>query len=322
MIDGYHQRTRGLPKYEQREPPDIAFYAKLEKRSVQRGEVRDKHGEAFSDNENLMHIVTDFYTDLYTPSPVDESVQEKLLGNVGRELTAHHQAMLDAPLSAKELQQAVYDLNENKSPGLDGFTAEFYKKFWSLIKDRYTDFISCADQTSFSTFKNTSVTTLSYKEKGDTDDLKNYRPISLINVDLKILTKALTNRLKEVLPSIIHFTQTALDGRRIDNTVHMLRDFVQLANAEDLESAFIFLDQEKAFDRINHAFLYKTMRAFGIGPVFIHWIRQIYSNVTTRVKINGFLSDNIPLRRGVRQGCTLSPLLYLLLIEILALQFR
>ena len=152
--------------------------------------------------------------------------------------------------------------------------------------------------------------------------MRNYRPISLINVDLKILTKALTNRLKEVLPSIIHFTQTALDGRRIDNTVHMLRDFVQLANAEDLESAFIFLDQEKAFDHVKHAFLYKTMRAFGIGPVFIHWIRQIYSNATTRVKINGFLSDNIPLRSGVRQGCPLSPLLYLLLIEILALQFR
>ena len=102
----------------------------------------------------------------------------------------------------------------------------------------------------------------------------------------------------------------------------MLRDFVQLANAQNLESAFIFLDQEKAFNRVNHAFLYKTMRAFGIGPVFIRWIRQIYSNATTRVKVNGFLSDNIPLRRGVRQGCPLSPLLYVLIVEILALQFR
>ena len=113
-----------------------------------------------------------------------------------------------------------------------------------------------------------------------------------------------------------------MDGRRIDNTVHMLRDFVQLANTENLESAFIFLDQEKAFDRVNHAFLYKTMRAFGIGPVFIHWIRLIYSNATTRVEVNGFLSKNIPLRRGVRQGCPLSPLLYVHIIEILALQFR
>ena len=324
LIDGYRQRTRGFPKYEKREP-DIAFYAKLEKRSAQRtviGELRDKKGDVFSDNENLMKIVTDFYTDLYTPTSVHDSVQEKLLSNVDQKLTNQQQCMLDADLSEKELQQAVLDLKEERSPGIDGFTAEFYKKFWSLIKDRYTDFINCANQTSFRNTKNTSVTTILYKEKGDTNDLKNYRPISLINVDLKILTKALTNRLKKVLSSIIHFTQTAMDGRKIDNTIHMLRDLIQLANNENFESAFIFLDQEKAFDRVNHEFLYKTMKAFGIGPSFIHWVRQIYSNATTRVKVNGFLSENIPLRRGVRQGCPLSPLLYVLIIEILALQFR
>ena len=110
-----------------------------------------------------MHIVMDFYTKLYTPTPVDESAQKKLSVNVDHTLTAHQQAMLDAP--SKELQQAVYDLNEKKSPGLDGFTAEFYKTFWSLIKDRYTDFINCASQTSFISFKNTSATALLYKEK-------------------------------------------------------------------------------------------------------------------------------------------------------------
>ena len=98
LIDGYRQRTRGLPKYEQREP-DIAFYAKLEKRSAQHtviGELRDKNGVVYSENGHLMQIVTDFYTELYTPSPVDESLQEKLLGNVDRTLTVHQQAMLDA----------------------------------------------------------------------------------------------------------------------------------------------------------------------------------------------------------------------------------
>ena len=62
--------------------------------------------------------------------------------------------------------------------------------------------------------------------------------------------------------AVAHFTQTAVDGREIDNTVHMLRDFIQLANNENLESAFIFLD------RVDHEFLYKTMKAFGIGAAF------------------------------------------------------
>ena len=324
LIEGYRHRTRGLPRYEQREP-DIEFYAKLEKRSAQRaviGELRHKNGTVHSDNQHLLDITTDFYAELYTPNSVDESVQEKLLDNVDHKVTDQQKCMLDAELTQKEIQQAVYELSDAKSPGIDGFTAEFYKKFWPILQDRYLAFINCANRTSFSHSKNTSITSILYKEKGDTDDLKNYRPISLINVDLKILTKALTSRLKKVLPSVIHYTHTAVDGRKIDNTAHMLRDLIQLANIEDLPSAFIFLDQEKAFDRVNHEFLYKTMKAFGIGPAFIRWVRQIYSNASTRIKVNGFLSDNIPLNRGVRQGCPLSPLLYVLIIEILALQFR
>ena len=125
-----------------------------------------------------------------------------------------------------------------------------------------------------------------------------------------------------MLPSIIHFTRTAMDGRKIDNTIHMLRDFIQLANNENLESAFIFLDHEKSFDRVNREFLYKTMKAFGIGPAFIRWVRLIYSNTPTRFKVNGFLSENVPLRIGRRQGCHHSPLLDVLIIEILTLQFR
>ena len=144
----------------------------------------------------------------------------------------------------------------------------------------------------------------------------------MINVDVKILTKVLANRLKYVLPTIIHQSQTAVYGRKIDHTIHTIRDLIDLANKEDEQAAFIFLDQEKAFDRVNHNFLYKTMRAFGIGEGFIHWVSKVYSNATAVLNINGFLSSQIPLKRGVRQGCPLSALLYVLVIEVLAIQLR
>ena len=144
----------------------------------------------------------------------------------------------------------------------------------------------------------------------------------MINVDIKILTKALANRLKYVLPSIIHVTQTAVYGRKIDQTIHMIRDLIEIANKEDEQAAFIFLDQEKAFDRVNHEFLYKVMKAFGIGQEFIQWVSKIYSNASSVLNINGFLSKQIPLKRGVRQGCPLSALLYVLVIEVLAIQLR
>ena len=102
----------------------------------------------------------------------------------------------------------------------------------------------------------------------------------------------------------------------------MIRDLIEMANRDDDTAAFIFLDQEKAFDRVDHGFLFKTMKAFGIGDTFIKWISSIYSNASSVLNINGFLSDQIPLKRGVRQGCPLSSLLYVLVIEVLALQLR
>ena len=90
---------------------------------------------------------------------------------------------------------------------------------------------------------------------------------------MKILSKALCNRFKTILPKIIHESQTAIDGRQIDRTCHMLRDLIDLVDKEDTEAAFIFLDQEKAFDRVDHDFLYKVMEAFGIGPEFIGWVK-------------------------------------------------
>ena len=101
LIEGYRHRTRGLPRYEQREP-DIEFYAKLEKRNAQRtviGELRHRNGTVYSDNQHLLDITTDFYTVLYTPNSVDESVQEKLLDNVDHKLTDQQKCMLDAELT-------------------------------------------------------------------------------------------------------------------------------------------------------------------------------------------------------------------------------
>lgn len=109
---------------------------------------------------------------------------------------------------------------------------------------------------------------------------------------------------------------------KLHNTVHLARDLIDLINQKDDEAAFLFLDQEKAFDRVNHNVLFKVLENFGFGENFISWIKIIYSNATTNLNINGFLSDTIPLKSGVRQGCPLSALLYVMVIELLALQLR
>ena len=98
-----------------------------------------------------------------------------------------------------------------------------------------------------------------------TDNLKYYRPIILLNTDVKIITKVLTMRLKKVLPSIIDSNQTCVPGRNISEDVHTLQDVIKYANSENITAAILFIDQEKAFDRVSHRFLLKTLEKFNFG---------------------------------------------------------
>ena len=323
-IRGHEIRTRGQPKYEINEP-NISTYSKFEKQYQTKNtfyHMKDKHGKILTGNKNLLHIAEDYYTKLFKNSKTNITKQNELLQKVSKKLSDKNRDKLDAQLTLEELDPAVMSLPNNKSPGLDGITAEFYKKFWYLIRKRYLAYINAAKVSGFTSYRNRSSTTLVYKNKGEIYDLDYYRPIALINVDIKILTKALSNRLRPVLETIIHHSQTAVDRRKIDYTVHMVRDLIDLINKEDTEGALIFLDQEKAFDRVEHDFLFKVLRAFGIGNSFIDWLKIIYANASTVIKVNGFFTNPIALKRGLRQGCPLSPSLYVMVIEILAIQLR
>ena len=244
------------------------------------------------------------------------------MGNVDKTVPPTERVNLNRSITKEEIEFAVMKLRKNKSPGPDGIPAEFYQYFWHLIQDLYFDYILEVEGTAFPAGKNTSITTLIFKNKGDIGLLAYYRPIALMNVDVKILTKLLSMRLVTVLPKIIHKSQTSVFGRNIGDNVNLVRDIIDLVNRNDEEAALLFLDQEKAFDRVNHDFLYRGLEKFAIGDYFIKWVKLLYSNASTKVNVNGFLTKNIPLKCGVRQGCPLSALLYVMVIEILALQLR
>ena len=322
-MEGYIVRSL-LPRFEDKEPK-IEHYAHLEKSRTKSNLIPtliDTYGNEYSHPSELLTLTHTFYTNLYTPTTPDSAVQRQLLHKVNTRLTASQHTTLDAPLTLAELTTAVHQLPTDKTPGRDGIPIEFYQHFWPHIQDHYLQFLNEACSVGFKDTRNMGITKLIYKDKGDPKDLANYRPISLLNCDLKILTKSLANRLKLVLPDLIHRTQTAVHGRRIDYTIHLLRDLIQLADNENLSAGFIFLDQEKAFDRVNHQFLFRVMRQYNIGDTFINWLQKLYSNATTTVLVNGHHTPLISLTRGVRQGCPISSLLYVLVIEILALQLR
>ena len=125
-----------------------------------------------------------------------------------------------------------------------------------------------------------------------------------------------------VLPKLINKSQTAIPGRQITKNIHIAQDLINLINKNDESAALLFYDQEKAFDRISHSFIIKTLEKHGFGRKFVTWVKILMKDIKSFVKVNGFETSEFDVLRGVRQGCALSALLYVLASEVLANEIR
>ena len=139
---------------------------------------------------------------------------------------------------------------------------------------------------------------------------------------MKIITEAPSKRIGKVMPGIIYKTQTCIPGRNISYNVHNLIDIMKCTNTKNIQAAILFLDQENAFDRVNRDFLIKTLNQFNFGEYFTNWVKIMLKDITSQIKINGFLSEEIIIERGVRQGDPLSALLYIVVTEVPRNQIR
>ena len=149
--------------------------------------------------------------------------------------------------------------------------------------------------------------TLLYK-KHDRLDTKNWRPISLLCTDYKILSKVLTNRLKSVLASVLSESQSCgVPGRFSGSNIRTLQDIVNYCKSYQSGGAIVSLDPEKAFDRVDWGFMQRVLKRMNFGPSFCAWVKLLYTNIFSRVLVNGYTSGAFPVTRGVRQGCPLSP---------------
>lgn len=148
-------------------------------------------------------------------------------------------------------------------------------------------------------------------KKGDLNEISNWRPISLLCNDYKILSKALAARLGIVLEYIIHPDQSY----SIFDNVSFIRDILDCGRLFNLDFGLISIDQEKAFDRVEHMYLWSVLEAFGFSSGFISMVKVLYCGVESVLKINGDLCSPFGVYRGVRQGCALSGMLYTLAIE-------
>ena len=275
-----------------------------------------------TDSEKEINNITKaFYTDLYSPDAVDDECQNKILENLPT-LNDDQQELLDNAISYDELSTAVSKSNNNKSHGIDGLPSELHKTFWTLIgKDLHEVFLSSIEHNNLPLSCRRAVLTMIPK-KDDTSLLKNWRPVSIIGCDYKILTRALSLRLQTVLPDILDIDQSyCVPVRHISDNVRFISDATCYANQENIPLAIASLDQEKAFDRIHHDYIFKTLESFGFGEYFISCIKTLHTNVHSLLKINNSLTF-IQFRRDIRPRCSLSCQLYAIFLEPLLHKLR
>lgn len=216
---------------------------------------------------------------------------------------------------------AISQLAMGKVPGIDGLPGEWYKWIvepWNKYRPLAISSLMRVFNKVLSTGetpKNWTAGVLSilYKNKGDPEDIRNYRPLTVMNVDYKIFTLIIMKRILIPLDYVLGAHQTAfLPGRLIDDGVRT----VQMLIARYRDSAdginMIFLDQEKAYDRVSHEFLWAALERIGVPHRLIQCFRGLYEGAEVNLYVNGEKSDSIKVRCGVRQGDSLSCPLFII----------
>lgn len=320
------QQIRAKAEWREKGERSNKYFFRLEKSRQSHNAISSLklNGHVVTENSKLHDIIAEYYENLYKSDAVSQvEIDAYLQDLVLPHLSEAQQNMCDKKIDRKELREVVKHLKDEKSPGSDGIPSEFYKYFWCDLEDLYIDMLTDVnDNLELPCSLRRAIIALIFK-KGDSDDLENYRPISLTNIDYKILAGVLANRIKAVLPKIISTDQTGyMKGRFIGTNTRLIQDIISYSEKEGLEGALLMLDFRKAFDSIEHIFLFSALKRFGFGQNLIKWITILYNGAFLNVKNNGWIGKKVNMNRGIRQGCPVSGLLFIIAVEIMAAKIR
>ena len=270
--------------------------------------------------EELSSVAAGFYEALMCEKPCDMNAARPMLEKLSSNpIPKKAAASIEGAITEKEVRTSIRSMAKGKACGPDGLHAEFYRTHENLLLDFLTHtFNEMHAEGSLTDSMRRGNIILLYKKK-DPYDIRNYRPITLLNADYKVMTKILVARLKLVVADFVSRPQTGFVPQRqiTDNT--MLCKLIQAYLDEtDEEGLLLFLDIEKAFDSVSHEYLYRAAKAAGLGKDMMQWIDLLYNPAAPmyrRTQVNGHHSDYFPIKSGVAQGCPLSPILFLFVTE-------
>lgn len=262
-----------------------------------------------------------FFSDFLSHEPdLQEVTVHELQETLPFRCTAADQTKLTRPVSEEEIREVLFKMPNDKSPGPDGFTTEFFRSSWSIIAKDFTTAVQSFFSKGFLP-KGLNATILALIPKKDSaQEMRDYRPISCCNVLYKVISKIIANRLKDTLPQCISYNQSAfIKDRLLVENLLLATEIVKDYHKEDVSPRCAMkIDIAKAFDSIHWPFLLKTLKALNMPDEFIHWIELCICTASFSVQVNGELAGFFQSKRGLRQGCALSPYLFVICMNVLS----
>ena len=304
------------------------FFLGLEKSRQIKKNIRkltSTDGRTLTDSTDILHEEVDYYSNLYKSKINDTKKMKNYLDStrVSNTLTQSDRQMCDQDITLDECRRSLFTMKLNKSPGSDGLSVEFYQSFWTILGEPFMNALNeSARKGQLTGSQEHGILSLIFKS-GDETKLSNWRPITLLNVDYKIIARTLAQRLQKVISKIISTDQNGyIKNRFIGFSIRQIQDIIDYAEDCNLQGVLLFLDYQKAFDSIEWNFMNLALEKFGFRNGFINFVKMLYKQPKNSIINNGWVSSSFDISRGIRQGCPISALLYIIAAEIMAENIR